>query len=206
MDDGGDLDAIARYGWNVMLAESLYPTLQTLEVALRNTIHQAACRAYHSDMWFDGEKSPLHEYALETIGGAKAALMRWKKPLEADRIVAELNFGFWTSLLNSRYDHVLWPKLLKPAFPYLPAYARTRRILSGRFNDIRKLRNRVFHHERIIHLQELPRVHAEIIEAIGWINPTLKTFACEVDRFPHVHGKGLVEVRALIRSVSEVNK
>ena len=38
----GDLDTFCHYAWNLSLSESLYPILQCVEVALRNTIHEAA--------------------------------------------------------------------------------------------------------------------------------------------------------------------
>lgn len=189
-----------------MLSEALYPTLQTLEVALRNTVHQAASSAYNNSLWFDGPNTPLQRFEREAVVTAKDYLARRHKPIEDGRVVAELNFGFWTSLFNRRYEQVLWPRMLQPAFPHMPRRLRTRRNLSNRFNDIRKLRNRVFHHERIIHLQELSRVHTEIIEAIGWISPTLQAFVCKIDRFPHVHGNGLVEARSLIRSLAEAKR
>ncbi len=198
---GGESEAISRYFWNVALSEALYPTLQTLEVALRNSIHHAACESYNSRSWFDGPNSPLLRFEREAVEAAKQVLTRHQKTPEDGRIIAELNFGFWTSLFNRRYEQVLWPRMLEPVFPHMPRRIRTRRNLSNRFNDVRKLRNRVFHHERIIHLQDLPRVHGEIIEAIGWISPVLKSCAGRIDRFPHVHGNGLVEVRDAIRSL-----
>ena len=187
------------------LSEALYPTLQTLEVALRNSIHHVACESYSNRLWFDGPDSPLLRFEREAVDAAKQVLNRHQKELEDGRIVAELNFGFWTSLINRRYEQVLWPRMLKPVFPYMPRRIRTRRNLSNRFNDIRKLRNRVFHHERIVHLQDLPRVHFEIIEAIGWINPVLKTCVSRIDRFPHVYGNGLVEIRQAIHSLEIEN-
>jgi len=195
----GESEAIAKYCWNVGLSEALYPTLQTLEVALRNSIHQAASASYNNCLWFDDPSSPLLRFEREAVEAVKCILNRRHKPIEDGRVVAELNFGFWTSLFNRRYEQVFWPRMLKRAFPHMPRRIRTRRNLSNRFNDIRKLRNRVFHHERIIHMQDLPRVHTEIIEAIGWISPVLQRYVREVDRFPHLHGNGLVEARSLVR-------
>lgn len=197
----GDAETIARYCWNVSLSEALYPTLQTLEVALRNTVHHAASDSYQNEMWFDGSRSPLRRTEKEALDTAKETLSRRQRPMEPGRIVAELNFGFWTSLFNRRYEQVLWPAMLKAAFPDMPRRLRTQRNLSNRFNDIRKLGNRVFHHERIIHKENLPRVHAEITEAIGWISPVLHAYVIKVDRFPHLHGNGLVEARAMIDAV-----
>lgn len=103
------------------------------------------------------------------VASAKQKLAEVGKPLEADRIVAELNFGFWSNLLNRPYEQqqVLWPTLLRAVFPYAPARFRNRPALSRRFNEIRQLRNRIFHHEPIWDTPNLLQSHANIIEAIG---------------------------------------
>ncbi len=48
-----DDQLFARYAWNMAISESLYPSLQLLEVTLRNTIHQAASAHFNSEYWFD---------------------------------------------------------------------------------------------------------------------------------------------------------
>ena len=42
MGQDGDLNLFSHYAWNMALSESLYPALQVLEVAFRNTVHHAA--------------------------------------------------------------------------------------------------------------------------------------------------------------------
>ncbi|WP_177420368.1 Abi family protein [endosymbiont of Lamellibrachia barhami] len=76
-------------------------------------------------------------------------LSRQHKVLNPGRIIAELNFGFWSSMLDKCYEQVLWPQLIKTAFPYMPRKIRTRKVLSQQFHKIRQLRNRIFHHEPI---------------------------------------------------------
>lgn len=111
-----------------------------------------------------------------------------------DRVIPELTFGFWNSLLDSRYERLpahcldpharpLWPFLLKPVFPHAPRYLRTRAQILTRLNAIRKLRNRVFHHETIWHHPNLNQVYAEIMEAIDWISPEMEQMIRAVDGF-----------------------
>ena len=109
-----DFDVIASYLWNMALCEALYPSLQALEVTLRNSIHAAAVRRYNSDFWFDLPGCNLHQSQQNNVDYAKQELQKKNKPLEAPRIVAELTFGFWTSLLNSYYEQKLWPSMLIP--------------------------------------------------------------------------------------------
>ncbi len=42
-----DIDIIGRYLWNTALGEALYPSLQGLEIALRNSINMAISEALH---------------------------------------------------------------------------------------------------------------------------------------------------------------
>jgi hypothetical protein len=89
---------------------------------------------------------------------AKSKLTDASKSITPGRIVAELNLGFWTSLFNAYYeqkgasDPRLWPRLLLAVVPRMPRRQRTRRNLVRYLNDIRALRNRVFHHEPIWNL------------------------------------------------------
>ena len=49
----GDLEVLAKYLWNVALCESFYPTLQTLEVGLRNRLHGVLTIHHRTEYWFD---------------------------------------------------------------------------------------------------------------------------------------------------------
>lgn len=110
-----------------------------------------------------------------------------------------MNFGFWTSLLDKRYEQV--PALLKSAFPHMPRRLRTRINLSKRFNEVRKLRNRIFHHEPIWYWP-LPDKHQRIIEAIRWIEPAMADYIAVVDRFSTVHSEGLASISDRLRASS----
>lgn len=187
----GDLNLFSHYTWNIALSESLYPTLQLLEIGLRNTIHQAATSHFGQDNWFDNNQIINNGYEQRTIEKAKQSLQRQNKPLESCRIIAELNFGFWTSLLDRRYEQTLLHPIIRSAFPTMLRTQRTRQILSPRFNKIRRLRNRVFHHEPIWYWQDLAQQHEDILDAMMWIEPAIKDLATAVDRFPDVYQNGL---------------
>lgn len=184
-DLGDDnLETLAKCVWNICLCEALYPVLQNLEIGLRNTLHAAAEKSFGDPFWF---RAVLHASEQAQVTQAEQELRRWGKPIEPGRIVAELNFGFWTSLFDSRYDRVLInrPGFLRDAFRPMPRRLQNRITLSRRFSSIRKLRNRVFHHERILN-RALAQDHAAITEAIGWISPTLLNVSQTIDRFAEV--------------------
>lgn len=184
------------------MSEALYPVLQGLEIALRNSIHAAATLHYQSERWFTMIPSVLDPREQERIRQATASLMDRGKSREPGRVVAELTFGFWTSLLDVRYEQVLWPVLLRAAFPHMPRRIRTRHYLSGHLNAIRRLRNRVFHHEPVWYLPDLQQQHAQICEAIRWISPPYLQLTRSLDRFPDVLATGDTLYRqALLRAL-----
>ena len=191
IDHDGDTALFAHYVWNMALSEALYPALQGVEVVLRNAIHEAARRHFGRDDWFDDTAVIHHRNDIVNLKKAKEMLQRQNKPLEPSRIIAELSFGFWTSLLDRRYERVLWPRLIRAAFPHVPRRLRTRRELSRRFHRIRLLRNRVFHHEPIWHWRDLAQQHIEILEAIARIEPDVRELVVSIDRLADVYRNGL---------------
>jgi hypothetical protein len=182
-----DLAVISRYAWNLALCRALYPALQAVEVALRNRIY-AAVATFQGSLWLTSEllAPPEQDSVAQAVERLKAA----RKPPEPDRLVAELNFGFWASLFLARYEQVLWPKYLRVSFPEAPARERVRRTLCHRLDRIRILRNRVFHHEPIWHRSDLAEQHQQICEMIGWLCPPLQELVSFIDDFPETLSRG----------------
>ena len=81
--------------------------------------------------------------------------------------------------------------LAQQAFPHAPRGERDLKKLDARWRRIRDLRNRVFHHERIIHFADLAAQHSTILETIGWISPELLDMTRAIDRFPAVRQAGV---------------
>ena len=80
-------------------------------------------------------------------------LRKENKQATPERVIAGLNFGFWTNLLSADYEEprtqrLLWPALLPVAFPGAPNGIK-RHHIADKFNRIRDLRNRLAHHEAI---------------------------------------------------------
>lgn len=202
---GAEIDGLnlyAHYAWNIALSESLYPALQGLEVSLRNGIHGAATERFNAENWFADESGFLLPPEQDSVRKAKGTLIKCGKQPEAAGVIAELNFGFWTSLFDVRYEQKLWPWLLKPVFPYMPRSIRTRKTLSKRLNRIRLLRNRVFHHEPVWYWGDLAQQHEELLEAIAWLNPSMKDFIITLDRFHEVHGNGAEKHRVQLEKLT----
>jgi hypothetical protein len=184
---------LARYLLNVALCESLYSPLQLCEVALRNSVHQYLMRIFARDDWFDCPTFRLTQWAQGEVSKAKEKIRKARHVVTAGRVVAELQFGFWTSLFESHYEqHTRFlPSGIRNVFPKLEKSRHNRKDLKRTLEEIRTLRNRVFHHERIVHWTDLEQKHIAILEVIGWVSPELLEMACALDRFSTIRREGL---------------
>lgn len=184
-----NMATLERYVWNEMLCESFYCTLHFLEVGLRNGIDHALKGKYGVDWITDPTVFPMRSDECEARDSAMQSIQCRGSDVTADRIIGEVSFSFWTRLLSREYDQVWHAGSLKVAFPGLTGRSRKRSVPFDRLHKLRTFRNRVFHHNRIIHLPLATR-HSEIIEAISWCNPSLPLLARALDSFPSVYGMG----------------
>lgn len=191
--DGADEAlTLSRYALNMALSESLYPALQFAEIALRNVVHEAMSDHCGTDTWYDHPHARLLGWQSRKVAEARRTLQSNQKQETPGRIVAELNFGFWTGFFN--LDHAqtgVGHYLASRAFPHAPIGEQDFIKLGHRWKKIRDLRNRVFHHERIIHWRDLDAQHLRILEVISWISPELSELAHVLDRFVAVRSTGL---------------
>lgn len=192
--------ALARYVWNMALCEALYSPLQLAEVALRNAQHRALTTRFGAEAWYDVATAPLPDWQRAKVAEARQKLQVDGKPVTPGRMVAELSFGFWTGFFNKTQARSgLGYYLARQTFPHAPRTECDMVKLDARWRRIRDLRNRVFHHERIIHWKDLDTQHADILRLIGWIHPELHEMALVLDRFTTIRRDGLAPWIARIR-------
>ena len=179
--------AYGAYAWNVALCESLYAALQGIEITLRNGVNDAAMAEFGTQEWYLANVSPWDEKIVNDT--TKALKTKGKQPTPSN-YVAEFTFGFWVSLFSGRYHHGAWPSVLASPFAHAPKKQRSPKLLRTRLEKIRRLRNRVFHHEPAWYWVDLETQHSHIIETIGWISPAMRRFVEMLDRFPDVYAQG----------------
>ena len=184
---GEENKAIRHYKQNIQLAEALLPSLSIYEVALRNTLIRELERMTGRKDWYTLFSTVPALRALDIqIDIAKQHLFKRGEMVSSDKINGELTMGFWVLLFNAKYERYLWKELRK-AFPMMPKAIRQRKYISAPLNDIRALRNRVFHNESISwSLTRLEELHASILEICSWINPALPLWIKTVERFEKV--------------------
>lgn len=156
--------ALKLYEWNTALSESFYGLLQGLEVALRNAMHSSLASDCGREDWY--EVYPLNDTHKDTIRKAKARILGDKKMLVPCKVVAELTFGFWVVLTSPPYAQTIWDKTLHKAF----VRKLGRKTIHKRLDKIRKLRNRVAHHESVLD-RNLKDDFSLIVETVHWICP-----------------------------------
>jgi len=182
---------LARYLWNIVLCESLYPSIHLAEIALRNSIHNQLVEFAQRLDWYESLKY-LPEWQLEQISSAKIQIIKNGKAITPGRMVAELRFGFWTGFFNKVHAKSgLGHRLAASVFPHAPRFEKDMRKIDYRWTRIRELRNKVFHHERIIHWNDLDIQYNALMESIRWISPELSEINMRLNNFTNIRKNGV---------------
>ena len=182
--NGDVMKVAAHYKDNIALSESLYTSLSVFEVTLRNALSKELERMMGRKDWYSVFPSnPALKSLTSEVTVAIRHISQRGEMVSPDKIIAELTFGFWVTLLNSEYELSLW-KSLRLAFPHMPKKDRKRKNVSSPCNALRKLRNRVFHHESICwDLDYITDIHNRLVMVLGWINTDMPSWLDEVDHF-----------------------
>lgn len=163
---GGDQVLAERlYTYNVQLSAALYGPLHMQEIALRNMADGTLFRRY-GQTWFDDPAVLTTGYQAGCIAKARQTLQQAGKAVTRSQIIAELNFGFWSSLFG-RQAHHLW-QALRPIFQ---AKGVQRGTIAQELRELRLLRNRIAHYEPIVALP-LAQRYASITTLTGWLSPS----------------------------------
>lgn len=167
--------ALALYEWNLDLSAAFIVPLQVCEVAVRNGVAEAI-EAFHGALW------PWSNGFLRSLPRPKSAKrydpaqnlqnVAAREPTTG-KVIAELNFAFWEQLFTAGQDERIWLDHFRSSFPGAPAAMAIQRAREAARNDlyaIRKLRNRIAHHEPIF-ARDVADDYSRIHEMIGWRSP-----------------------------------
>jgi hypothetical protein len=176
-------NALELYKFNTQISEALYTPIQVLELVLRNTIHTTMSLSYGAN-WFEVEGTLQAPHQREQIATAISELAQKDKPPTPGRIVAALTFSFWTAMFSPAYDE-LWKSKLYVIATNDEGRRIARKALSRPLTQIRLLRNRVAHHEPILHW-DLQKHHTAIVTITRWLSPAASHWCTQIDRFPAI--------------------
>lgn len=153
---------IALYSWNASAAAAFMYPLHFCEVLIRNAVAEVLTKIYGPQWpWDNGFFLSLPNPSSPSAFRPRAALQAARKKAEdaagtgtpsTDKAIAEMSFAFWQSMFTARYDHGLWANHLKTVFPNSPAALANHQVRSQihqSLETLRKLRNRIAHHEPI---------------------------------------------------------
>lgn len=163
-----------RYNFNIELGNEFYPLLNIFEVAFRNSLHLAWGSYLNDPSWLLNYQNHTFLQIREQnkILEAITELREKKKTIEEGRVIAELNLGFWINLFDRPYLEIN-KKTIKVQFPEATNKQRDIFQIKEQLNDIRKLRNRVFHHGPIWHWSNLHDYVRNFKNLIQWLNKDL---------------------------------
>jgi hypothetical protein len=200
---GDDLETAVNYLWNVQLAEALYCSLGAVEIALRNALHQTLTQHFGTPTWYN-QKGLLEPNQVRTVRRAEDRIQGYGDPVTPERVVSQLTFDFWVTILSRNYSVRLWQGQnaapLKNAFMRIPKKKRRRQAIHQRYNEIRELRNRAFHHDPLFDDASLRQRHARVKQGLHWLNPRMVDWVEWYDRFPDVYANGRALVEAKLKA------
>ena len=189
--------AFARYQWNLQLAEAMLPSLNYLEVGLRNALNEVLVGLYGAD-WFLAipPKLGLSAADIRNVDNLKEDIQATKGYLaQHDDVLARLGFGFWVAFFHKRYIAGLWSRGKNPlvsVFPHMNPSLRTRELIFARLRTIKALRNRIAHHEPIWKMTPtVDEVHRTCVEIVGGLSVVAVDELKKIDRFSAVYVQGI---------------
>ncbi len=182
--DGTTASALDLYRWNLRISAAFYESLHYLEVALRNTA-DTAIDTWHSTShtdtlpWYRCPIMPLTPAARSKVRQAVSfATMKGTRPELHGRVITELSFGFWRSLLSDAYNRTLWQPILRTAFPGV-----RRGKLHHAVGEFLTLRNRISHGEPI-HSRDLAADYQLLLTTAAHLCSSLATWIAATSAVP----------------------
>jgi hypothetical protein len=175
----GDIDAaVTMYDWNSSISAAFFESIHYLEVGLRNAI-DATVTHHIGAGWLSSECGLLTPNSRKVL----ALALRYAGGVHAGhgKIVAELPLGFWWSLLADDYNRRLWQPALRHAFEG----STRRRLLHADLDEVRRLRNRIAHHEPVHH-RDLPGDYRRILDVSRRVSPVLSEHIEATTRVLHI--------------------
>ncbi len=153
------------YEWNAKLSGHFLFPLHIYEVMLRNAISDAISQRYGVD-W------PINKVFQNSLPRKeKADLLNLVTPTYngLGKVVTELNLYWFESMLTKRHEARIWKQYSSSTFPNARIDAATLRVrLNKECKQIRKLRNRIAHHEPIFNQINTQEILGQIQTAVAF--------------------------------------
>ncbi len=160
----GEKSALDLYAWNALISGSLLTPLQVCEVVIRNAVSDALEAVYLTEWPWNAtfEKSLPYARRIELLQAREGASA-------TGQVIPELTFYFWQSMFTNRFFVRLWEPFIDSIFPNIRnnmARQEKRKYIHDELEHIRKLRNRIAHHEPVFN-RNLPEDYQKIVALVA---------------------------------------
>ena len=166
------------YLWNAVVASSLMLPMHFAEVSTRNAVSEVLESVYGSRWpWNHSFEFSLPSPSRGFSPRSELVAVR-SRETTTGKVVAELKFVFWQKMFTQRFDARLWDGRIHSLFPNraVAADAELRSRIYSDLEVIRKLRNRMAHHEPIFARnlsgeldQILDLIQLRSVEVSAWV-------------------------------------
>lgn len=170
---GNPQTAVELYGWNGMVSAALMVPAHFAEVVTRNLVDEVVTAAYGA-MWPWDNSFTQSLPSPKTAFNPRRHLTQTREGFTSTgKVIAELKFVFWQSIFTSRHDTRLWSTRLANSLPGATEGSTDSDLRKRIYDDletIRRVRNRVAHHEPIFN-RDLQKDLNRMLELIELRSP-----------------------------------
>jgi len=203
--NGNNRKTLKLYQTNLRLSQAFYPLLSLCEVILRNALNEELTNYFKDTEWLKNQLNGFMNHSSLTFidkrtGQQKANLFLQKsvnntirdlgKNATQCKIIADLNFGFWTALFDKTHYAILKGCPIQ-IFPNLPTGANRRQVYQMLLR-IRDFRNRIYHNEAIIFSKDTngnpvfdithaQTIYSDIHDFFSWLNLDFRCWTKRID-------------------------
>ena len=184
---GDKQKAIKLYSLNVVLSQSFYPYLSMFEIAFRNAIDKEMRAFFDNSSWLITENRPNgfasvlasngERYMQQTIN---QIFRTYNNSATHLNIMSEASLGFWTRFFKRSYFRLLRGR---PIQIFRNAAIQVQRAeVYVMLQNIRRLRNRIYHNEpicflrRAINVTEVETLCLNLNKIMQWLNEDINQF------------------------------
>ena len=185
------LEALNLYAWNADVSGALLIPLHVCEVAIRNAVSTAIENVYGDRWpWSSGFERSLPN-PTRGFSPKKDLINARLNQRTTGKVIPELKFAFWQSIFTSRHDQRFWNPYLTDLFPNMNTSVSIqdrRKLIYDELEQIRRLRNRIAHHEPIF-TRNLSDDYQKILSLVSYRCTTTATWLDEHQRATEIIAK-----------------
>lgn len=175
-----DNSILSLYEWNANLSSSLLFPLHVYEVTLRNAISDAISLRY-GDRW---PVNPAFQNSLPQHYKTELTKVVGQNFQGLGKVLPELKLSWYEHMLTKRYHNRIWEKHIYTVFPNsigLPP-KELRELIKNACLIVRRIRNRIAHHEPIFNQNTLVDIYPKIETMVNMRCQATRDWLCKTEK------------------------